>query len=155
MDRPTRILLAVRVGSESAGPGRKAAWLARKMDAELILLYVATELATATFVSVEAGIREENVRERMVREARERAERWGAETLDGYPFRVEIGEGDAAGDVASGVATAAEELEVDLVVVGTESRSALRDILLGDTTREILRRTPCPVVVVPARQGED
>ncbi len=151
MDRPTRILLAVRVGTESSGPGRKAAWLARKMDAELILLYVATELETATFVSVEAGIREEKVRERMVREARERAERWGAETLDGYPFQVEVGEGDVPG----GVATAAEKLEVDLVVVGTESRSAIRDILLGDTTREILRRTPCPVVVVPARHEED
>ncbi len=151
MERPTRVLLAVRVGTESSAPGRTATWLAKEMDAELILLYVATELETATFVSVEAGIKEETVRERMVEEARARAERWGGETLEGYPFRVHIGEGE----VSHSVATSAEEFDVDLVVVGTESRSAIRDILLGDTTRNILRRTPCPVVVVPAREEED
>lgn len=151
MEGPTRVLLAVRVGTESSAPGRTAVWLARRMDAELTLLYVATELETAGTVSVDAGIREEVVREQMIEEARSRAEEWGREALEGYPFRIHIQEGE----VAHGVAAAAEELGVDLVVVGTEARSAIRDILLGDTTREILRRTPCPVVVVPAKHEED
>lgn len=151
MERPSRIVLAVRVGSESFGPGRTAAWLADRLGAELTLVYVATELETVTEVAVDSGIREEEVRARIVEGARERAESWGSEALDGHPFLVRIEEGD----VAERVAAVTAELEAELVVVGTEARSAIRDILLGDTTRAILRRAPCPVVVVPAPGARD
>jgi nucleotide-binding universal stress UspA family protein len=53
------------------------------------------------------------------------------------------------GDVAERVAAVAASLDADLVVVGTEARGAIRGMILGDTTREILRRSPCPVIVVP------
>lgn len=145
MERRTRILLATRVGDASAAPARTAAWMASRLEAELTLVYVAPELRTVPEVALAAGIPAERVRERMVKEAEERAREWGRAALEGLPFDVVV----EAGDVADRVAAAASELGAQLVVVGTEARGAIQGLILGDTTRDILRRTPCPVVVVP------
>lgn len=145
MERPTRIVLATRVGGASAAPGRTAAWLATRLGAELTLLYVAPELRTVSEVALAAGIPAEDVRERMVAEAEERARTWGRESLEGLPFEVVVEEGD----VAERVAAVALELGAELVVAGAEARGALQGLILGNTTRDILRLTRCPVVVVP------
>lgn len=145
MERATRIVLAVRVGDPSEAPGRHAAWLAAKLGAALTLVYVAPELRTVAEVAVGAGIAQEEVRARMVEEATERARSWGQEALDGRAFDVVIEDGS----VAERVTAVAAELEADLIVAGTEARGAIEGLILGDTTRDILRRTPCPVVVVP------
>lgn len=144
-ERATRIVLAVRVGAASQGPGRTAAWLATRLDGELTIVYVATELRTVAEVAVGAGISAEEVRARMVEEASERAREWGREALEGRSFGVMIEDGE----VAERVAAAAAELGADLIVAGSEARGPLEGMILGDTTRDILRRAPCPVVVVP------
>jgi nucleotide-binding universal stress UspA family protein len=41
------------------------------------------------------------------------------------------------------------ERNADFLVVGTKGRGALSRLVLGDTTHDIIKRTPCPVVVVP------
>lgn len=145
MERPTRIVLAVRVGEASQAPGRTAAWLSSRLDAELTIVYVAAELRTVPEVALAAGIPAEEVRSRIVDEATERAREWGREALEGRSFAVRIEDGD----VADRVAAAAAELGADLIVAGTEARGAIQGMILGDTTRDILRRAPCPVVVVP------
>lgn len=145
MERATRIVLAVRVGDPSEAPARHAAWLTAQLGAELTLVYVAPELRTVAEVAVGAGIAREEVRARMVEEATERARTWGEGALEGLAFDVVIEEGS----VAERVTAVAAELGADLVVAGTEARGAIEGLILGDTTRDILRRTPCPVVVVP------
>ena len=145
MERRTRIVLAVRVGEASQGPGRTAAWLASRLDAELTIVYVATELRTVTEVAVGAGMAAEDVRARIIEEASERAREWGRGALEGRDFAVRIEQGE----VADRVTAAAAELGADLIVAGTEARGAIQGMILGDTTRDILRRAPCPVVVVP------
>ncbi len=145
MERPTRIVLAVRVGHASHAPAQKAAWLAQRLGAELTLVYVSPELRTVAEVAVGAGIDEEEVRAGMIRQATARAREWGEQSLRGMPFDVVIEEGV----VAKRVAAVASKLDADLIVVGTEAHGALHGMILGDTTRDILRCTPCPVVVVP------
>lgn len=149
MEKPTRILLAVRVGAASLSPGRTAAWLATRLGAQLTLIYVAPELRTVAEVAVAAGIAAEEVRARIVEEAADRAREWGREALDGLSFDVVIEDGK----VAERVAAVAAELGVDLIVAGPESRGVLEGMILGDTTRDILRSAPCPVVVVPPPAG--
>lgn len=145
MERPVQIVLAVRVGDPSQGPARRAAWLAKRLGAELTLVYVATELRGVSEVAVGAGISEEVVRSRMRTEATERARAWGRDALGDLPFDVVIEEGK----VAERVAAVAVDLGADLIVAGSEARGVIEGMILGDTTRDILRRTPCPVVVVP------
>lgn len=144
-ERATRIVLAVRVGEASTAPGQTAAWLTSRLGAALTLVYVATELRTVAEVAAGAAIRPEEVRARIVAEASERAHEWGRGALEGVPFEVVIEDGD----VAERVSAVASELGADLIVAGTEARGAIQGMIMGDTTRAILRRSPCPVVVVP------
>ena len=43
----------------------------------------------------------------------------------------------------------AREAGADLIVVGTRGHSAAAGVLLGSVTQRLLRRAPCPVLVVP------
>jgi nucleotide-binding universal stress UspA family protein len=54
--------------------------------------------------------------------------------LEGEPWRVILEE--------------AEALEADLLVMGTHGRSGFEALLLGSVTEKVLRRAPCPVLVV-------
>jgi nucleotide-binding universal stress UspA family protein len=139
------ILLAVRIGQGSEAPARTAAWLARDLDARVTILNVAVELQTAPAVAAGAGLDIGEVRERMVEDARERAEALGREHLADIPHDVLIVEGDVAHEVAN----AADRIGAALVVAGSQARSGFRSVILGDTTQAILRRSHCPVVVVP------
>jgi universal stress protein A len=40
--------------------------------------------------------------------------------------------------------------KVELIVMGTHGLGGLRKLLLGSTAEEVVRRTTCPVLVVPA-----
>jgi nucleotide-binding universal stress UspA family protein len=45
------------------------------------------------------------------------------------------------------------EQDAAALVVGSHGHKAVREVLFGSTTREIMRRAPCPVVMVRAPQG--
>lgn len=47
----------------------------------------------------------------------------------------------------------AEKLEADLIVVGSHGHGALYQALVGSVSEGIIRGAPCPVLVVPAREG--
>jgi nucleotide-binding universal stress UspA family protein len=145
------ILLAIRTGAASRGPARTAAWLAQAMGARVTVVYVAQELETAPAVASGAGVDLDEVREKMRADARQRAAELAAELLGDGAFDVVVAEGDVAEEVAA----AAERLGADLLVVGSQGRSTVRSVILGDTTQSILRRAHCPVVVVPPGVGED
>ncbi|HET9232716.1 MAG TPA: universal stress protein [Candidatus Eisenbacteria bacterium] len=42
----------------------------------------------------------------------------------------------------------AEEESVDLIVLGTHGRSGLKHFLIGSVAEKVLRKAPCPVLVV-------
>jgi len=42
----------------------------------------------------------------------------------------------------------AQEQKIDVIIVGTVGRSGLTHFLLGSTTEKIVRKAPCPVLVV-------
>ncbi len=56
--------------------------------------------------------------------------------------RIEIG------DVGGTVCRVAEELKVDVIVVGSHGRGAIQRFLLGSATSQIVRHAPCAVLVV-------
>lgn len=49
----------------------------------------------------------------------------------------------------SGILSAAEEKQVDLIVMGSRGKSAIERWLLGSETESALRLAKCPVIVVP------
>jgi nucleotide-binding universal stress UspA family protein len=141
------ILLAVRIGPASAGPARTAAWLATELRARVTVLYVAAELETAAAVAASTGLDEAAVRERMRAEAYEKAGSFVHDVLGSVPYEIVVGEGEVAKEVAA----VAGRTGADLIVTGPQGRGVTA-IILGDTTRDILRHAPCPVVVAPPEE---
>jgi len=54
------------------------------------------------------------------------------------------------GEPAATISKVAEELNVDVIVVGSHGRSGFRRLLLGSTSEHVVRSAPCPVLVVRA-----
>lgn len=52
------------------------------------------------------------------------------------------------GKPADEIIKTAKELNIDLIVVGTQGRSALASALIGSVARNIVNHAPCPVLVV-------
>jgi nucleotide-binding universal stress UspA family protein len=44
------------------------------------------------------------------------------------------------------------QLDANLVVMGSHGHTALYELLVGSITEGVLRRAPCPVLVVPSRK---
>jgi nucleotide-binding universal stress UspA family protein len=145
------IVLATRFGPSSAEPARVAAGLARQLGARIIVLYVATELEAVTAGAAEAGFDPAAERDRIDRRINAELREFIDAHMKDLSFDVRIVEGS----VPEMVAQVAREVGAGWVVVGTRGRSQLARLILGDTTQSILQRTPCPVIVVPLREGAD
>ncbi|MEM6785306.1 MAG: universal stress protein, partial [Bacteroidota bacterium] len=72
----------------------------------------------------------------------------GAECTAALDPTYGVGQGFAA---APPLIDYAERVEADLIVMGTHGRRGLRRLVLGSVADEVVRRAPCPVLVVPDR----
>jgi nucleotide-binding universal stress UspA family protein len=50
------------------------------------------------------------------------------------------------------IARVAEDRRVDLIVMATHGRGFMSHLLMGSTTEQVLRRSPCPVLAVRRRK---
>lgn len=51
--------------------------------------------------------------------------------------------------VVDGIIAKAEQSNALLLVTGMKGRSAIRELLMGNTTRHLLKKSPCPVLSIP------
>jgi nucleotide-binding universal stress UspA family protein len=107
---------------------------AKKFDAEVILVHVVEPPAYARRSDEDAT---DWCREQLEQQARD-------EIPEAVKRRVLLVRGTPYVEVAG----AAEREDADLIVVATRGRSGLKDVLLGSTTERLLRRAPCPVMIV-------
>jgi nucleotide-binding universal stress UspA family protein len=59
-----------------------------------------------------------------------------------------------AGGVTSEIVRVAGELPADLLIMGSHGRSGFDRLLLGSVTEKMLRKAPCPVLIVPPHAPE-
>jgi nucleotide-binding universal stress UspA family protein len=57
------------------------------------------------------------------------------------------------GHPAREILTVADELHADLIVLGTHGRGGFEHLLLGSVAEKVMRKAPCPVMVVPPSTG--
>src|SRR5258706_693973 len=53
-----------------------------------------------------------------------------------------------SGDARDAIVDAARELDIDLIVMGTHGRRGISRLVVGSVAGDVLRRAPCPVLVV-------
>jgi nucleotide-binding universal stress UspA family protein len=63
-----------------------------------------------------------------------------------HPVEVRIDQGDPSTEIAR----AAAELACSLIVMGTQGRTGLGRLFMGSVAEAVLRKSPCPVLVVKA-----
>ena len=141
-----RILAAVDFSDMTRPTVRAAARLARQFEARLWLLHVAPP--DPEFVGYKAG--PQSVRDRV-------AERFRKEhrNLQSKARRLET-QGIAAtallvqGPTVSTLLEEARRLKIQCLVLGSHGHGALYRTLMGSVCEGVLRKTACPLLIVPA-----
>ncbi len=145
-----RILLATYGSKGTEFAVHTAIRLADSADCELHLVYVERLPGYPTYAPI-------SVRH-LECELHEDAERAGLERLWELDRNVRIAGGTVAGahlrigEVAREVVDLAEELEVDMIVVGTRGRSVIGRALTGSVSDSLIHHASCPVVVARSQE---
>lgn len=142
-----KIVCAVDFTDTSRSALEHAADLARRFDAELMLVHVWKGPVLAAGRAVAAPLAAED----QTAELGRKLEGWKreAERIAGRPVGTTIASGSPAAEVAR---LAADE-KADLVVVGTRGRTGIERAVLGSVAEGIVRHSPCAVLV--ARTPQD
>lgn len=145
---PNRLLASTDLSDESRKSLAYAAVLAQQFHASLCVLFV---VEAAPFA---AGI--EAVPITMPQKATETAAR---RELDAWlrtalPAGLEVTSVTREGKPAATIVAVAKELEIDMIVIATRGRGAMKRLLLGSTTEQVVRQASCPVLVVRELQRE-
>ena len=148
-----RILLATYGSEGTEFVAQTAIRLANSAECELHLVYVERLPGYPAYAPL-------SVRH-LEWELLEGAERAGLERLWELDRTIRIAGGTVAGahlrigEVAKEVVGLAEELEVDLIVVGTRGRGFVGRALMGSVSDSVVRHARCPVVVVRSQKTDD
>lgn len=145
-----RILVPMDGSATAAHGVDEAVRLARKNGARLMLLHVVEEQSVLMAAEVGAAVvpliddlRAEG--KRKLERSLKRIARGGlkAQTALAESF---------AGGVAGTVVAQAKRWRADLIVVGSHGRTGVDRVLMGSDAEQIARRSPVPVLIVPARR---
>lgn len=143
MTTPKRILVPTDFGEGSEAALSYAIDLARSLHAEVVVMH-AYEIPVVGFPDG-ALVATPELATRVLEGAREGLERtMRAHAADGVPLTQIVKQGDAAGAIAS----AANEVGAELVVMSTHGRRGLSHALLGSVAEKVVRTAPCPVLTV-------
>jgi universal stress protein A len=124
---------------------------ARQFNAELMLLHVmeSTPIPPSPVVLdvLENPERTAEHQEEMARHLSE----WRREAVPGLAVKAVTRTGTAAHHE---IVQAASECNIDLIVIGNQGRTGLARMMVGSTAERVVRRAPCPVLVVRQREHD-
>jgi nucleotide-binding universal stress UspA family protein len=137
-----RILVPIVFADASRRIIQPAAWLARRLHAEIILLHVVTPFNYPAGI-FEAGdeITERDLTSRVVSQAQRDLDQTLPPELDGVAVTRVLLRGDPAREIAK----AAFEQNVDVIMMSTRGHEAFYRFLLGSVTAKVLHESDCPV----------
>lgn len=133
--------------------------LARRLQADLLVLHVVAEAASSTVTSIDpmtglSGYAPYALYDPMLDENIARAEENAFEAfmVDRFdrPVRAAIDEGDPAQVILEHAA----EHRADLIILAKHHHSRLERLLLGSVTQAVLDRSPLPTLVIPIPEDD-
>ena len=121
--------------------------LARRLSARVTLLHVLDGVYGEGFMDSPARLKE---RARAIEDARLKLNLLAASRIDRrVPMECVVRHGNAEYEIFR----FAEIGSVHLIVLGRKTRHALSRFVFGSVTKDVLETSPCPVIVVPDREG--
>jgi nucleotide-binding universal stress UspA family protein len=135
-----KILVPVDYSDNSKKILESAAFLAKKCDAHLHVLYVVQNFDdySGFFVPHTPIAKFE---EEMVRSAEQKMESF----IAGYE---EASASVLSGDVAEEIVGYAEEQAFDLIIMGTHGYKGLEKVMFGSVADKVVKSAPCPVMTI-------
>jgi nucleotide-binding universal stress UspA family protein len=145
-----RILVPTDFGKSSQNALAYAVEFARKFSAEITLLHVVQDLALFIPEAVMAPPPAVPPVEQFRVAARTALERTIVALGEPVPVQAEVAEGPPHEEIVR----LARERNIDLIIMGTHGHTGLAHFLLGSVADKVVRRAPCPVLTVRAREHE-
>jgi len=141
MEEIKTILVTTDFSDTSYRAFELASEMATKFGAKLVLAHIEEDrLPPLVLEYTEIDLAE--ILKRQVARAREKLEEIA--TGLGADVQIEV----VSGTPHTEIVRMAEELQVDLIVMATHGRGFISHAILGSTTERVLRRAPCPVLIV-------
>jgi len=153
-----KILYATDLSENSAYAARYVVRTAEQNNAEVCVLHVLETPRLPSFSSEEEKLEKlsekqrEMVKDKIYRQLTEFCQR----ALQGntniiLSMSIEVVEGDAAAKILQ----RAEELKVDMVIMGTHGKGWLAHAFLGSEAEKVLHRIKVPVLIIPLPDRKD
>ncbi len=153
-DRPVRLRCVLAPTDFSPTADAALPWadfLARAFDARLVLLHV-VEVTYEALLELPRTVRAEPVGEALAKALQERAQRELQARAHGLgPCELVLRTGLGAGLSRQCILEVAQEVDADLVVMGTHGRTGIQRILFGSVAEHLVRTSPVPVLTVRRR----
>ncbi len=152
------ILYATNLGDKMRPVFRRALNMARTHNAKILMLHAVAPLGTTGHAVLSLYLPEKDTHDiehetmnQVIETMRERLRHYGNEDDSFRQERDELIEKIAvsAGTPADVILHYAETHQVDLIVLGTHTRTAKIGTLLGSTARYVTQHSPIPVLLVP------
>ncbi len=145
-----RIVAAVDGSAASLNAVDRAADLASKYDAELVLFAVAQEFSPVMSADLQAYARLEHIEAPFSGLGLDRAQTVlaGARLAARAKGATRISQKSAVGDPAEEIIALAKDQHADLIVIGSRGHGRLAGLLLGSVAQKVLAHASCPVLVV-------
>ncbi len=149
---PTRMILTpVDFSSITDRVIHEAATLARMLHGRVVLVNVTEPTAgVVDYAAIVVAVAQVN--EATVKHAKDRLGQMEQQLKE---EGVEVTSIHVTGTPVSEIIEQARQLPADYIVIGSHGHTAFYDLLVGGTAHGILKRAPCPVVVVPATALQD
>ena len=152
------ILYATDMGEQMSTVFRFSLGMAKKFEAEMILLHVAEPLSSGMQFAISAYMPEISAKEvlrdgmsKALVKMQQRLDKFCEDELAQKPADRELitGVRVVSGRPAETITQQAVQLEADLIVVGTHTDSSFGSMLLGSTARKVTQLSRTPVLVIP------
>ena len=144
-----KLLVALDLSEPTELIVKKAQELAKEMSAQVWILHNAEPAPDVLEFRVDPQTARDSLAERFCREHRqiqEIAKRLRKEGLEAKALLVR-------GPTVETILKEASDLDVDMIIVGSHGRSAVFQLLVGSVSEGLLRKSRCPVLIVPTRKS--
>jgi len=151
MIRLAKLLVPTDFSEDSEQAARYAVELAKRFQAEIHCIHVvdipADLLSTSDYYMT--GPSKQFI-DQIREESKKNLEAFAEKNLEGVGVRTAFLEGSPFVEIIR----YAHNQEIDLVVIATHGRTGLRHVLFGSVAEKVVRKAPCPVLVVKRKERD-